>query len=129
MAVYQAFLRQLEEEFKAEMPELYTHLEELEFELNYFVMKWIMGLFSEDLPKHLLLSFWDCLCQTDLYMLLCLILTIFRHFESKLLESDADGINELLKWELKSRLENVPDLVVLSKRRYIKGRLQTNKVS
>ena len=56
-------------------------------------MKWIMGLFAEDLPKSLLLSVWDTLMQTDVYYLAFLVIQLFRVFEPELLRSDGDQIN------------------------------------
>lgn len=66
-------------EFKRQLPQVYKHLEECGFELNYFVMKWIMGLFAEDMSKTMLLAFWDALCQTDVYFIMYLIIEIFKY--------------------------------------------------
>jgi hypothetical protein len=63
------------------------------FELNYFVMKWIMGLFSEDMSKPMVLGLWDLLCQTDVYVLIYAIIQIFRVMGQEILMSDSDQIN------------------------------------
>lgn len=56
------------------------HLEESCFEPNYFVMKWIMGLFAEDMAKPMVLAVWDLLCQTDLLVLVYVVIAIFQCF-------------------------------------------------
>ena len=69
------------------LPKLHRHLEDNGFELNYFVMKWVMGLFSEDMPKPMLLAVWDVLCQAGLDFLPSLIISVLSHLENELLES------------------------------------------
>lgn len=41
-------------------------------------MKWVMGLFSEDMGKSMLLALWDLLCQSDVYILMYVIIQIFK---------------------------------------------------
>lgn len=76
--LYNNYLQLLEEEFRTLLPDVYDHLELQGLELNYFVMKWIMGLFSEDMAKPLLLSVWDLLCNSDVYVLMYVIVELFR---------------------------------------------------
>ena len=57
---------------------MHKHLDRMGFELNYFVMKWIMGLFSEDMSKTMVLALWDLICQTDVYVVMYVIIEIFR---------------------------------------------------
>lgn len=66
-----------------------------------------MGLFSEDMAKPLLLSVWDLLCHSDIYVLIYVIVALFRIWQEEILRRDADGINELLKLELKGRLASL----------------------
>lgn len=49
-------------------------------------MKWVMGLFSEDMSKSMLLSLWDLLCHTDVYILMYMIIEIFKLFEEEILQ-------------------------------------------
>jgi len=67
-------------------------------------MKWIMGLFSEDMSKTMLLAFWDALCQTDVYLIMYLIIEIFKYLGEEILHCNTDEINEMLKLQLKDRL-------------------------
>jgi hypothetical protein len=93
LSLYSRIIQELDAQFKLVLPVLYQHLEEKGFELNYFVMKWVLGLFAEDMPKPMLLGLWDLVCQTDVYMLSCAVLTIFGVFEDELLLEEADEIN------------------------------------
>lgn len=127
LALYHAFLSQLEEEFRSLLPETYVQLERCGLELNYFVMKWVMGLFAEDMSKTMLLAVWDALCHSGLHFLSYLIIQIFRQFEQDILRSDADQINDLLKWQLKDRLSqlNSDQFVLSAKLLYIARHLKT----
>lgn len=77
---YHSFIQELENEFKVVLPQVYDHLDYCGFELNYFVMKWIMGLFSEDMSKTMVLAVWDLLCLTDVTIMIYVILGIFKCF-------------------------------------------------
>lgn len=93
MEVYSQFMAHLEAEFQRLEPELYAHLETMGFELSYFVMKWVMGLFAEDLPKSMLLSVWDALLQTEVHYLAYLTISLFGQFRQELMASNGDEIN------------------------------------
>jgi hypothetical protein len=80
-------------------------------------MKWVMGLFSENMAKPLVLGFWDLLCQIGLDAISSMIIAIFQCFSAELLLSSADEINELLKTGLRNRLSqlNGDDLLAQAK--------------
>jgi hypothetical protein len=80
-------------------------------------MKWVMGLFSEDMAKPLVLGFWDLLRQIGLEAISCMIIAVFRCFSEKLLLSSPDEINDLLKTDLRVRLSqlNGDDLLAQAK--------------
>jgi hypothetical protein len=78
LPTYHAFLALLEHELTVLLPEVAAHLEQSGFEANYFVMKWIMGLFAEDMAKPMVLAVWDLLCQTDLLVLVYVVAAIFH---------------------------------------------------
>jgi hypothetical protein len=127
LALYHSFLRQLDQEFHSLLPRTSLHLETCGLELNYFVMKWVMGLFAEDMSKTMLLAVWDALCHSNLHFLLYLVIAIFRQFEQDILGRDADQINDLLKWQLKERLSqlNCEEFVLTAKQLYITRYLKT----
>jgi hypothetical protein len=70
-------------------------------------MKWIMGLFSEDMSKTMALALWDLICQTDVYILIYAVVEIFRILSVDILCSGEDEINSMIKLNLKERLGNV----------------------
>lgn len=90
---YQRYICLLDQEFQNLLPDVYNHLDSCGFELNYFVMKWIMGLFSEDMSKPMVLGIWDLICQTDVYILIYVIIAIFQCFRPEILLSSSDQIN------------------------------------
>ena len=67
-------------------------------------MKWVMGLFAEDMSKTTRLVLWDLICQTDVFVLVYAVVEVFRIFREHILRSQGDQINELLKIDLKNRL-------------------------
>jgi len=85
---YNKYICILEQEFQILLPEVYQHLSVKGFELNYFVMKWIMGLFSEDMSKTMMLALWDLICQADVYILIYAIVEIFRFLSLDILRSN-----------------------------------------
>lgn len=97
LSLYSSFLSLLEQELHALLPEVASHLESCGFEANYFVMKWIMGLFAEDMAKPMVLAIWDLLCQTDLLVLVYVVVAIFQCLSSEILLSSPDEINNMLK--------------------------------
>lgn len=97
------------------LPALSEHFYEEDLELNYFAMKWIMGIFSEDMNRGLLLRFWDILLNTEISMLIYTVIAILEYLQDELLELDADGINNLLKTQLKSRLSIANDEQLMKK--------------
>ena len=46
LSLYTAFVGKLEAEVKALLPEVHGKLEQCGLGVDYFAMKWIMGLFS-----------------------------------------------------------------------------------
>ena len=102
--LYHCFIKELEIKFRKILPNIYQHITENGFELNYFVMKWIMGLFAEDLSKTMLLAVWDLLFQTELEVLMYVIIAIFSMLEEELLRSGEDDINDLMKLRLRERV-------------------------
>lgn len=97
------------------------HLEESCFEPNYFVMKWIMGLFAEDMAKPMVLAVWDLLCQTDLLVLVYVVIAIFQCLAQEILLSSPDEINDMLKTALRQKLSKLKseELVGIVKHHYI----------
>ena len=67
-------------------------------------MKWVMGLFAEDMSKTTRLVLWDLICQTDVFVLVYAVVEVFRIFREHILRGQGDQINELLKIDLKNRL-------------------------
>jgi hypothetical protein len=128
---YHRYISLLDHELQFLLPEVYSHLESNGFEINYFVMKWIMGLFSEDMSKTMVLGIWDLLCQTDVYMLIYVIVAIFKCFGAEILLSDSDEINEMLKTNLKAKLSKVKceELIGIAKELYIQRVLEDEVVS
>jgi len=53
------------------------------------------------------LAVWDVLCQTDVYYLIYVIICVFGHLKSEILRLDADGINDLLKSQLKNKMSQM----------------------
>jgi hypothetical protein len=47
-------------------------------------MKWLMGLFSYDLSKHVLLYFWDLIINFGIPALEWLIVSIFKCLEEEI---------------------------------------------
>ena len=67
-------------------------------------MKWVMGLFAEDMSKTTRLVLWDLICQNDVFVLVYAVVEVFRIFREHILRGQGDQINELLKIDLKNRL-------------------------
>ena len=67
-------------------------------------MKWVMGIFAEDMSKTTRLVLWDLICQTDVFVLVYAVVEVFRIFREHILRGQVDQINELLKIDLKNRL-------------------------
>ncbi len=67
-------------------------------------MKWIMGLFAEDMTKPMVLAVWDLLCQTDLLVLVYVVVAIFQCLAHEILLSSPDEINDMLKSALRQKL-------------------------
>ena len=67
-------------------------------------MKWVMGLFAEDMSKTTRLVLWDLICQNDVFVLVYAVVEVFRIFREHILRSQGDQINKLLKIDLKNRL-------------------------
>lgn len=68
-------------------------------------MKWIMGLFSYDLHKDLLMKLWDLICLYGLASLKWFIVSIFKVLKETILRLNGDEINEKLKNELKELMD------------------------
>jgi hypothetical protein len=81
---------ELDQEIKMMLPELYDHLANNDFDIEYFAMRWIMDLFSQDLDKKILLSFWDILCQTDIKMLTYFVISILKTLERLILSLEGN---------------------------------------
>ena len=47
------------------VPKVVQKLDELDFNVEYFAMKWVMSLFSYDLHKETLYYLWDLLLTFD----------------------------------------------------------------
>lgn len=53
------------------------------------------------MSKTMVLGVWDLICVTDVYIIIYIIITVFKCFGDEILLSDSDGINEMLKTHLK----------------------------
>ena len=78
------------------------HLRKYDLNVDYFAMRWILGLFSYDLDSEILMKVWSMICLSGLKGLKWLIISIFEEFKDKILVLNEDGMNRLLKIEMKS---------------------------
>ena len=84
-----------------------------------------MGLFAEDLSKSMLLAVWDLLFQTELEVLMYVIIAIFLRLEEDILRLEEDEINHLMKVGFRSLVDgwSCEEFMSLVKKLYIRHRL------
>lgn len=66
-------------------------------------MKWVLGLFSSDLSRNVLMYVWDLIINFGVVALKWFIVSLFVYVDELIMDiSDADEINYKLKNQLKN---------------------------
>lgn len=67
----------IDREVKDRCPGLYKRLGQLDLDVGYFAMRWVMGLFSADLARGVVMQLWDLLISFGLASLKWFTVSVF----------------------------------------------------
>ncbi len=106
--LYRGFEHLLEHCLEAVSPETATSLRRKTQGLSYFVMRWVLSLFTYDLSAELAQAVWLQFMDQGLPFLGGAALAIFEVLAPQIHSLDEEALNELLKHELASALPLEP---------------------
>lgn len=66
-------------------PDLYNHLEEIEFQPELYAIPWFLTMFSHVFPLHKIFHLWDTLLLGNSMLPLCIGVSILQQFKEQLL--------------------------------------------
>jgi hypothetical protein len=128
--LFRGHIETLDSIVERQLPTVYNHLRYNDVDLEYFATRWLLTLYSYDTEVDLMLRLWRLVCLTDVSMILCFTLVMLRKIESKILECDEEGLNQLLKFELKQIVDRLDRQFLLeeSVKIYLENFLETQPI-
>lgn len=102
--IYQQFMADVEQIISQSLPKLYKKLDDLDFNIEYFAMKWVMSMFAYDFNRETLFYLWDIFLTFDgLSAMKMFVLAIFEELQAEILKEsyNRDEVNTLMKHKLK----------------------------
>lgn len=79
--LYVDFMSQIEEYVEKNNEKVFEHFEKNDLTIEYFAMRWIMGLFSYDIERETLMYLWDLICFHSLKALKWFIVGILEELK------------------------------------------------
>jgi hypothetical protein len=90
-----------------QLPAIYNHLNSSDLSLEYFADRWLIPLLSYDTDLDMMLRLWRLICLADSNVLVCFVLVMLKKLEKRILEADEEGLNYLLKFNLKAEVKTL----------------------
>lgn len=102
---------QLECIVQEEMPDLYTHFNNMGFDTSMYASSWFLTLFTTTLPLDIANRIMDCFLVEGMDYIFCIALAILQHGRVELLRLDMEGMLKYFQREVKERYENDQELL------------------
>ncbi|CAD6185217.1 unnamed protein product [Caenorhabditis auriculariae] len=102
---------QLECLVQEQMPDLYTHFNNMGFDTSMYASSWFLTLFTTTMPLDIANRIMDCFLVEGMDFIFCLAMAILQQARIELLRLDMEGMLKYFQREIKERYENDPDLL------------------
>ncbi|CAB3400840.1 unnamed protein product [Caenorhabditis bovis] len=102
---------QLECLVQEQMPDLYTHFNNMGFDTSMYASSWFLTLFTTTMPLDIANRIMDCFFVEGMDYIFCIALAILQQARIELLRLDMEGMLKYFQREIRERYENDADLL------------------
>lgn len=102
---------QLECLVQDQMPDLYTHFNNMGFDTSMYASSWFLTLFTTTLPLDIANRIMDCFLVEGMDYIFCISIAILQQARIELLRLDMEGMLKYFQREVRERYENDADLL------------------
>ncbi|UMM39010.1 hypothetical protein L5515_016236 [Caenorhabditis briggsae] len=102
---------QLECLVQDQMPDLYTHFNNMGFDTSMYASSWFLTLFTTTMPLDIANRIMDCFLVEGMDYIFCISIAILQQARIELLRLDMEGMLKYFQREVRERYENDADLL------------------
>ncbi|CAI4223700.1 unnamed protein product [Auanema sp. JU1783] len=102
---------QLECLVQEQMPDLYTHFNNMGFDTSMYASSWFLTLFTTTLPLEIANRIMDSFLVEGMDFVFCIAMSILQQARIDLLRLDMEGMLKYFQREIRERYENDADLL------------------
>ncbi|KAK5983973.1 Ecotropic viral integration site 5 [Trichostrongylus colubriformis] len=94
-----------------QMPDLYTHFNNMGFDTSMYASSWFLTLFTTSLPIEIANRIMDCFLVEGMEFIFCIAMSILQQARVDLLRLDMEGMLKYFQRDVRERYESDADLL------------------